>query len=153
MFFFQSCRAFEKMYKQKKIYKNVCIYVVDILDCLSACNMLLLLVAWVFCASSIAAAWAWLRSHSRYEVLEPEESVRHRQYQHRVMKAAMMLCTFSLVFLTLHFIFVQTERQVENELKTATKNATLDSLHSLENYLEGEANETAGAMIDGSGGV
>ena len=69
------------------------------------------------------------------------------------MKAAMMLCTFSLVFLTLHFIFVQTERQVENELKTATKNATLDSLHSLENYLEGEANETAGAMIDGSGGV
>ena len=58
--------------------------------------MLLLLVAWVFCASSIAAAWAWLRSHSRYEVLEPEESIRHRQYQHRVMKAAMMLCTFAL---------------------------------------------------------
>ena len=115
--------------------------------------MILLLVAWVFCASSIAADWAWLRSHSRYEVLEPEQGIRHRQYQHRVIKAAMMLCTFALVFLTLHFIFAQTEREVENELKTATKNATLDSLHSLEDYLESEANETAGALIDGSGGA
>lgn len=65
----------------------------------------------------------------------------------------MMLCTFALVFLTLHFIFAQTEREVENELKTATKNATLDSLHTLEDYLENEANETAGALIDSSGGA
>ena len=135
------------------IGKNACNLCIRILDSVYACNMILLLVAWVFCASSIAAAWAWLRSHSRYEVLEPEQSIRHRQYQHRVIKAAMMLCAFALVFLTLHFIFAQTEREVENELKTATKNATLDSLHSLEDYLESEANETAGALIDGSGGA
>jgi len=113
--------------------------------------MILLIVAWLFCASSIAAAWTWLRSYTRYEVLESDHNVKHQLYLHRVVKAALLFCSLALVFLTLHFVFAQAERDAESELRSTTHNMTMETLHSLEQYLESEANETAGGLVDNSG--
>lgn len=116
--------------------------------------MIFLIVAWLFCVGSITAAWTWLRSYSIYEVLNAEESnemAKNKKYQHRIVKVAMMLCMMALIFLTLHFVFQRTERDVENRIKTATMNGTLESLHSLEHYLGQENADNANnltAVVD-----
>ena len=115
--------------------------------------MILLIVAWLFCASSIAAAWTWLRSYTRYEVLESDLNVQHQLYLHRIVKASLLFCSLALVFLTLHFVFAQAESEVETEMKSSTHNMTMETLHSLEKYLESEANETVGGIVDNSGMV
>jgi hypothetical protein len=119
--------------------------------------MILLIVSWLFCAGSIAAAWTWLQTYARYEVLESTESsesspnVQQQLYLHRIVKAALLFCCLSLVFLTLHFVFAQVESDVERKMESTTRNMTLESLHSFEQFLESEANETAGAIVDHSG--
>ena len=96
----------------------------------------MLIVAWLFCFAGVCVAWIWLRTNNKYEFLEEAKEIEHKLYQKRVMKCALVFGSFATLFLTLHFIFARLEHQVEHELQEISHNATLESLHAVEDMLE-----------------
>ena len=112
---------------------------VDICDVI--CHYIILLViAWLFCFAGVCVSWIWLRTNNKYEFLEEAKEIEHKLYQKRVMKCALVFGGFATLFLTLHFILIRQEHDVEEKLKQISQNVTLESLHSMEAMLENQTN-------------
>lgn len=94
------------------------------------------MVAWIFCFSTVCTAWLWLRTNNKYECLEEAQAAEHKLYQKRVMKTAVVFCSLSSIFITLHFIFTNLEHDVEVKIVQMSRNTTLESLHSLEQIVQ-----------------